>query len=433
MPDSNITCAGLTLTPGIGHNLANWTFTDPNANGLNSLSLGTVELHAATANDRSLATKVAEGRDSAPHMSLIEGATYYYWVRARNKAGFYGDWHPSGETSGVVGTAGFSIAGGHGLINGKLVVAVEFNQVTINIYTLEGEEPSVIKSNPVFMGFRDADGTYVVRSIETATRLLITSGSTLGATNGSPLRAWVVGFDDAGVVRLAVINCCDGVNVAPLSEVGDANAVSEGGVGGADSYGVFYSSQIISNKRYRVLGFLEWGAITTAGQYAVYPDVVHLVGAVTQLPGAVVQRRISRSATNASGVADIPVDNTAPQVSEGLQVTSYSGFIPTASANLIKTRFRVHAARSSAGELIAAAFNDGSSNALHVSTQDAAANIVATIDGENAIFAGGTASRGYEVRVGASGGATVYVNGNSGGALYGGAMRSELEIIEIVG
>jgi hypothetical protein len=34
----------------------------------------------------------------------LQGQTFFYWIRPRNKSGRYGDWYPAGATSGVAGT-----------------------------------------------------------------------------------------------------------------------------------------------------------------------------------------------------------------------------------------------------------------------------------------------------------------------------------------
>ena len=109
MADSNITVSNLAASSGIGHILLNWSFDDPNARGIEQCRLDAVELWAATTNDRGpddalLATKIDEGRDKAAHMALTQGAIFYYWIRPRNKARFYGEWYPLSPTGGVVGT-----------------------------------------------------------------------------------------------------------------------------------------------------------------------------------------------------------------------------------------------------------------------------------------------------------------------------------------
>jgi len=118
MADSNITVDSLTIASGFDYNIAKWTFTDPNANGIEQCRLNAVELLAAETNDRGpddalLAVKVDEGRDKAAHMALVRGVTRYYWVRPRNNAGFYGDWYPSSPTEGVQATTtlGFALVG----------------------------------------------------------------------------------------------------------------------------------------------------------------------------------------------------------------------------------------------------------------------------------------------------------------------------------
>src|SRR5712692_1283810 len=104
MADSDITVSRLAVSSGIGHNLATWSVSDPHVRELEYLSLAAVELWAASSNDRSLASKIDEGRDKGAHLALAQGQTFYYWIRPRNKAGFYGDWYPSSATGGVVGT-----------------------------------------------------------------------------------------------------------------------------------------------------------------------------------------------------------------------------------------------------------------------------------------------------------------------------------------
>ena len=107
MPDSNITILGLATEPGFSQIELTYDVNDPHAAGLPSLSLDVVEVWAATANDRAHASfaKVAEGdKVSAVHSGLARGAAHYYWVRAKNRSGLFGDFHPSGATSGVAAT-----------------------------------------------------------------------------------------------------------------------------------------------------------------------------------------------------------------------------------------------------------------------------------------------------------------------------------------
>lgn|SRR3990167_4173818 len=101
---SDITVSGLVITPGLGQVFAEWIYDDPNVGGLSYYQLEAVELWAATSNDRSLATKVEEGLVSAIHL-VSDGLARWYWIRARDRAGSYGAWHPSSVTGGVASAA----------------------------------------------------------------------------------------------------------------------------------------------------------------------------------------------------------------------------------------------------------------------------------------------------------------------------------------
>lgn len=97
---SNITVSGLVVAPGVQQSYAQWEVDDPNVNGLPYLQLDRVELWAHTSNDRSGASKVAEGITFANH--VYTGLNpLYYWIRARDKEGQYGDWYPSSSTAGI--------------------------------------------------------------------------------------------------------------------------------------------------------------------------------------------------------------------------------------------------------------------------------------------------------------------------------------------
>lgn len=104
MADSNITVSDLAAVAGIGIIELSWTVTNPNIGGLYYLDLRVVEVWASATNNRAAATKVREGDTVASHV-LTGGLTRYYWVRAKNNSGSYGDWYPSSATGGVAATS----------------------------------------------------------------------------------------------------------------------------------------------------------------------------------------------------------------------------------------------------------------------------------------------------------------------------------------
>lgn len=100
---SNITVSGLVVAPGIQQTYAQWEVDDPNITGLPYLQLDRVELWASETNDRDSTDmlKVAEGITFANYV-YTGFAKRYHWIRARDREGQYGDWYPSGATSGAV-------------------------------------------------------------------------------------------------------------------------------------------------------------------------------------------------------------------------------------------------------------------------------------------------------------------------------------------
>jgi hypothetical protein len=106
MPDSDIVCSGLIATSGVGQVVLAWAVSDPNQAGLPYLTLGTVEVWAASANNRTGAAKVGEALSGLTHAGVPPGETRFYWVRPRNASGLYGDWFPLSATAGVAATAG---------------------------------------------------------------------------------------------------------------------------------------------------------------------------------------------------------------------------------------------------------------------------------------------------------------------------------------
>lgn len=127
--------------------------------------------------------------------------------------------------------------------------------------------------NPTNLDFRSAtlgSGTINTRTVAAAISLVISSGSTLGTTNGTLARLAVLALDNAGTVELAVVNLSGGVN---LDESGVISTTAEGAAGAADSASVIYSQTARSNVPYRLLGFIELTQ-ATAGTWATAPSAV---------------------------------------------------------------------------------------------------------------------------------------------------------------
>lgn len=228
--------------------------------------------------------------------------------------------------------------GGFANQNCTLAVSAAASALTIALKDNAGSDPSAV--SPCIFNFRSptgSTGSTAAVSVTAATSLVVSSGSTLGVTSSTAFRLWLVAFNDAGTIRLGVINCAISTTAAriyPLNEAIPASSTAEGGAGAADSAGVFYTGTAVTTKAFRVLGYAEWtptgvtagtwttAALTTLQAYA--PGI--------RLPGAVVQtiQQTSSTATASTTSAYAATNN-----SQAITLSSAANFIKvSASGNL---------------------------------------------------------------------------------------------------
>jgi hypothetical protein len=108
----------------------------------------------------------------------------------------------------------------------------------------------------------------------TPANLVISSGSTLGTTNGVQSDIVVLAINNAGTIELAAVNLAGGTD---LSEINLVSTTAEGGAGAADSATVVYSATARSNLSYRVLGIIR-STQATAGTWATAPSLIQGIG-----------------------------------------------------------------------------------------------------------------------------------------------------------
>lgn len=178
----------------------------------------------------------------------------------------------------------------------------------------------------------------------------------------------------------------------------------------------------------------DWTGKTLSGTPTVtWSGAVNFSGATfTPPPGYCRQLVRTSDATYRTITTTIPLDNTTPASGEGTQIMTAS-ITPVSATNLIRVRVIVPFEVSNQGVAVLSLLNGttcvaatsmGSGNALPVAGMMVLEYIVA---------AGGTSAITFNVNVGSSNGAsyTVYVNGNSGGALFNGLMKSTMTLEEI--
>lgn len=195
-----------------------------------------------------------------------------------------------------------ALASGPALINGKLVVSVASNVLTVAVKTAAGNDPSA--ADPVYCLFREATaaaGGFAMLAIGSATSLSISAGATLGTSDGMASEILLTAFNDGGSFRLAAYNAYGGGLHYPLPLSGLASATAEGGDGSADSAGTFYAGVAVSAKAFRLLARLAWTTpLATAGLWSLAPDyvkpVLDLVEAVNISPSGLALMQGQRGA-----------------------------------------------------------------------------------------------------------------------------------------
>jgi hypothetical protein len=317
---------------------------------------------------------------------------------------------------------------GFSMVNGTITATVAASALTIAIKTKAGTDPSA--TDPVHILFRNVTagtGDYTVISLVAATSLVISSGSTIGTTSGVANKLWVVGFNDAGTFRLGAINLSTN---APFGDDVIASSTAEGGAGGADSAGVYYTGTAVTSKAMKVLGYVE-STQATAGTWATSPSKVQLLTAGTKLHGDVVQQNVTYTGAVATGTTIMPFDDTIPQITEGTEFMTVS-ITPSSATSILLVEVTAFMACSISERIASAIFQDATANAL-----GAGVTLCPSTNGSSEhvysirLQANTTSSTTFRFRAGPASAATVTFNGSAGGRIFGGFMASNLRVTEI--
>lgn len=226
-------------------------------------------------------------------------------IRYRTQGGL-NRWELVAQTIGSSVGAGAVIAmtlaassQGFSLVNGVIAASVASGALTISIKTLAGNNPSAL--DPVYVLVRGgtlANGDYSVMSLVAATSIVVSSGSSLGMSNTTPFKIYLVGFNDGGTFRLGAIGVLPGEGGWPLLATDQLkSATAEGGAGGADSRNVFYANATVTSKPFAVLGILDFSSgLAAAGTWNIVPAKIQLYHAGIPLAEDVPANRLALSA-----------------------------------------------------------------------------------------------------------------------------------------
>jgi len=318
--------------------------------------------------------------------------------------------------------------------NFALSASVNANALTVSLTTALGNTPSAL--SPVTIPFRSATaatGSLTIRTVTASTTIVVASTKTLGTSNSTPFKIWIVVVDTGSGVELGVINCLAGAapsfSIYPLRADGIISPTATPG----NSAQVFYTTSGQTSKPYRVLGYIEYGSgLATAGTWASTPTKIQVFGPDVALPTTAIQVQRNETGAVATGSTQIPLDDTIPQNTEGDQYLSQA-ITPSSAANILYiTHVGYYSSATATRALTAALFQDSTANALAVGySGETTGTIVNAVPINHMILAGTVSSTTFKIRMGTNGSGTNTFNGASGGRFFGGTFCSHLTIEEI--
>lgn len=144
-------------------------------------------------------------------------------------------------------------------------------------------------------------------------------------------------------------------------------------------------------------------------------------------PGGELQIQTATVATYSNITTTIPQDDTIPQSSEGSQIVSVN-ITPTTTTSRIVITATIPITGPVAGKVTLALFNGGVNAVAAVGT--VTANTIGVVNIAFEFFPGSTTPLTLSARLGEDSGGTIYINGTSGGRLFGGISKAFIRAIE---
>lgn len=164
------------------------------------------------------------------------------------------------------------------------------------------------------------------------------------------------------------------------------------------------------------------------GSYLTNNSVAH-----TQLAaGIIVQNAYTQTSAVSTGTTVIPLDDTIPQITEGIQALTLA-YTPLSTTNILVIRAQFVGASSIANQnLMACIFQSGSNDAIGMgNTRTAAsADIIHSVHADAIMVAGTTSSITFSLRVGGNGAGTTTINGAAGARIFGTINKTKMTITE---
>lgn len=222
-----------------------------------------------------------------------------------------------GEASSVVRCVAYTLA------NGKSLGGVtQIQPISASV----GSNALTISASTLTLDFRSTTlGSGTVTTVTgSPANLVVSSGSTLGTTNGVQSDLAVLALNNAGTIELAVVNLAGGVT---LDEQGVVTTTAEGGLGAADSINVIYSTTARTNVAYRVIGLIR-STQATAGTWATAPSLIQGVGGVSLVGMPKMILSVSQATTSGTSIDFTSIPSWVKRITMTLIGVSTNGTSP---------------------------------------------------------------------------------------------------------
>ena len=174
------------------------------------------------------------------------------------------------------------------LQNVAFAATVAMSNLTFALKGIDGNDPSA--GNALSITFRDSSltsGVYHIRTVQAATSVVLTAGSSLGFAGLQSDRIYLWAIDNAGTVELAVSRYAD-----VFWDDNLVTTVAEGGGGGATSPYTMYSTTARTNVACRLLGYVVIQSAVTPGIWSTAPSLKTLA-----FPGITRERQVQTTVT----------------------------------------------------------------------------------------------------------------------------------------
>lgn len=314
--------------------------------------------------------------------------------------------------------------GPHYVQNLGLTASVATKALTIALKTKALANASA--TDPVGIAFRNATlttGDYAVRSATAATSVVVPSGATLGFTAAEDGLIYVYAIDNAGTVELAVAKKA----LFDESIVHSTTAISAT----ADLDNVLYSTTARTSVAVRLVGRIRITTGAVAGEWDNAATRIEPWMPGMKKTGDVIQTRYGPNSAVTTSSTVMPLDNTRPQITEGVELVGSQTMAATSIINSIEIEFQVNISAGGAAHAVSAVF-DGAADAIVSSF----ATVASSTNGEvmHNLYrypAGSTASKTYSLRFGPGAAGTIYANGTGSSAILNSTLVSYLKISEI--